>query len=75
MSINQHIDLAVQRSRYEKRSNIWRMEALRLQDQIRTYIELDIDPDGEQVKVLTKWVEDAERLAEHYQRKAEAIDG
>lgn len=75
MSIENNINPAVLRSRYESRSRIWRMGAIRIKGQIRTYTECDIDPDGEQVKMLTKWAEDAERLADHYQRKADAING
>ena len=68
-------DASVMKARYESRSRIWQMKAESIRGDIRDYEAFDMDPEGVQIEVMTKWAEDAERLAEYFKRKAEEIDG
>lgn len=68
-------DPSVIKARYESRARIWTMKAQSIRGEIRDYIAFDLDEDGKQVEVMTKWAEDAERLAAYFQRKADEICG
>ena len=66
-------DTSVMKARHETRARIWQMKAESIRSDIRDYQSFGLDPDGVQIEVMTKWAEDAERLAEHFKRKAEEI--
>ena len=68
-------DPSVQKARCESRARIWEMKAQTIRSEIRDYISFGLDEDGKQVEVMTKWAEDAERLAAYFKGKAEEIDG
>ena len=68
-------DPSVEKARCESRARIWQMKADSIRSDIRDYKSFELDPEGVQVEVMTKWAEDAERLAAYFKGKAEEIDG